>query len=85
MITIDSNITFLINDRGEHLHPDLLAIEPRCGSVVLTEGLHGTAWQRHFSTGRWHPTRGGGSKTWADLITKRNLVLVYSADERMNR
>lgn len=56
--------------------------QPNPGSVVLTEGEHGTAWQRFFSDGRWHPTRGGGSRTWDQLLTKRNLVLVYDAPVR---
>lgn len=59
--------------------------EPLPGSVVLTEGEWGTAWQRFFSDGRWHPTRGGGSRTWAQLLGKRNLVLVYDATERTVR
>ena len=56
--------------------------EPHPGSVVLTEGEFGTAWQRFFSDGRWHPVRGGGSKTWDQLVARRNLVLVYDAPER---
>lgn len=56
--------------------------QPHPGSIVLTDGEWGTAWQRHFSTGRWHPTRGGGSKDWADLLQRRNLMLVYAAPPR---
>jgi hypothetical protein len=52
---------------------------------VLTDGEWGTAWQRHFSTGRWHPTRGGGSVDWDTLCTRRNLVLVYNAPPRPER
>jgi len=63
------------------LHPDD-AEEPLPGSIVLTEGHHGTAWQRHFADGLWHSSRGGAPKTWSDLIVKRNVVLVYDADER---
>lgn len=59
-------------------------IEPAHGSVVLTDGEFGTAWQRHFADGRWHPTRGGGSKTWGQLCARRNLVLVYDARERLD-
>jgi hypothetical protein len=56
--------------------------EPNPGSVVLSEGEFGTAWQRFFSDGRWHPTRGGGSRSWDQMLTKRNLVLVYDAPVR---
>lgn len=59
--------------------------EPLPGSVVLTEGQHGSAWQRFFSDGLWHPVRGGGPRTWEHLLTKRNLVLVYDAPERDRR
>lgn len=58
--------------------------EPEPGSVVLTDGEWGTAWQRHFSDGRWYPTKGGPAKTWAYLCTRRNLVLVYAARRRPN-
>jgi hypothetical protein len=51
----------------------------------MTDGEWGTAWQRHFSTGDWHPTRGGGSKPWAYLLQRRNLMLVYSAPPREER
>lgn len=56
--------------------------EPHPGSVLLTHGAWGTAWQRFFSDGKWHPTRGGGSKTWEQLLRLRNLTLVYDAEER---
>lgn len=32
--------------------------EPPHGSVVLTQGPTGTAWQRHYSDGLWHSTTG---------------------------
>lgn len=75
-------VTNLTGQKGEHLLLDLYADEPNPGSVVLTYGEWGTAWQRFFSDGRWHPTRGGGSRTWAELLTRRNLVLVYTAPPR---
>ena len=56
--------------------------EPEPGSIILTEGVTGTAWQRFFVDGRWHPTRGGGSKTWIELLCRRNVWLVYRADPR---
>lgn len=69
----------ITDDRGRLLVP---TNQPLPGSVVLTDGEHGTAWQRHFFDGRWHPTRGGRSLTWAQLILRRNLVLVYDAAPR---
>lgn len=62
-----------------------LDVEPLPGSIVLTEGEFGTAWQRFYSDGRWHPTRGGGSRTWKQLLRKRNLFLVYDAPVREER
>jgi hypothetical protein len=56
--------------------------EPEPGSVVLSNGEHGTAWQRYFSDGRWHRVGGGRACTWAEMLTKRNLVLVYDAPFR---
>ena len=56
--------------------------EPFPGSILMTEGQYGTAWQRHFVDGLWHSTRGGSPKRWDDIISKRNVVLVYDADER---
>lgn len=56
--------------------------EPEPGSVVLTMGEFGTAWQRHFSDGLWHRTGGGKPKDWAEMLRQRNLVLVYDAPVR---
>lgn len=56
--------------------------EPHMGSVVLTNGEYGTAWQRHFVDGLWRSTRGGRAKTWAELCSMRGVVLVYSSTKR---
>lgn len=56
--------------------------EPNPGSVVLTEGEFGTAWQRFFSDNQWHRVGGTQRKTWAALCNHRNLVLVYEAEVR---
>jgi hypothetical protein len=74
-------LTPITDTYGNLLHPGFTH-EEHPGSIVMTDGEWGTAWQRHFSTGRWHPTRGGGSKSWAELLARRNLVLVYSAPPR---
>lgn len=72
----------MTNDRGSLMVEPEATTEPEPGSILLTEGSHGTAWQRHFTDGKWHSTRGGAAKTWADLIQKRNVVLVYDAAVR---
>lgn len=74
-------IVHLTDDRGSLL---LRVPEPEPGSVLLTEGVHGTAWQRHFADGLWHSTRGGSPKRWADLLKKRNVALVYNAAVRQD-
>lgn len=57
--------------------------EPEPGSVVLTGGQFGTAWQRQFHDGLWHSTRRkGGPKTWEWMLTRRNLALAYDAEPR---
>lgn len=74
----------LTDDRGRPLVPvEDLHAEPEPSSVVLTEGLHGTAWQRHFADGLWHNCAGSGVKRkWDSLIKQRNLVLIYDAEPR---
>lgn len=59
--------------------------EPPPGSVALSGGPHGTAWQRHFKDGRWHRTGGGRGRTWREVMAHRNLVLVYVASVRDDR
>ena len=82
MTTTNSRLIPLTDHAGTILLPADELAQPLCGSIVLTEGNHGTAWQRFFSDGRWHPTRGGGSKTWHEILLKRNVVLVYDAAPR---
>jgi hypothetical protein len=75
----------LTDTHGRELLPDGYLDQPLKGSVVLTQGRHGTAWQRHFKDGLWHSTRGGKAKTWEQMLDHRNLVLVYDAAERFDR
>lgn len=72
----------LTDDHGRVVCSEIA--EPNPGSVVLTSGEFGTAWQRLFSNGRWSSTTPGGalSVTWQDLLTRRNLVLIYDAPVR---
>lgn len=56
--------------------------EPLPGSVVMTEGEHGTAWQKFFSDGLWHRVGSTQKKTWAQMLEMRNLVVVYDATVR---
>lgn len=43
--------------------------EPAHGSIVMTQGLYGTAWQRHASDGLWHSST-GLVRTWVELFRK---------------
>lgn len=56
--------------------------QPLPGSVILTDGEHGTAWQRFFSDGLWHRVDSKAVRTWESLLRKRNVVLIYDAPER---
>lgn len=76
----------LTGSQGEILVPMDETYEPEPGSIVLVEGLHGTAWQRFFSDGLWHSVHEGTKPLlWVEVLEKRNLVLVYDADPRPAR
>lgn len=70
----------LTNFYGKVVTDDIT--QPNPGSVVLSGGPHGTAWQRHFKDGKWHRTGGGRGRTWREVMAHRNLVLVYAAAPR---
>lgn len=60
-----------------------VAPEPPKGSIVLSDGPTGTAWQRHFSDGRWHSTT-GRVRTWSSLQAYATrfampLIPIYNA------
>lgn len=61
---------------------DEMPTEPEPDSILMTNGVHGTAWQRHASDGLWHSTLGGRPKPWLEIIKSRNVVLVYDAPAR---
>lgn len=69
------------DDRGRSLVSSNEA-EPEPGSVVLVNGEFGCAWQRQFDDGLWRSVRGGMPRTWAYMLGRRNLVLVYDASVR---
>jgi hypothetical protein len=73
----------LTDHKGVLLVPEEDTTEPLPGSVILTEGKHGTAWQRMFVDGQWRSTRGGTARSWTELLAKRNVVLVYDAEQRV--
>lgn len=75
----------LTNSWGKPLLEEDEYFEPLPGSILMTEGIHGTAWQRMFSDGKWYSTRGGTPRPWKWLIKKRNVVLVYDAPVRKDR
>jgi hypothetical protein len=59
--------------------------EPPRGSVVLTEGPQGTAWQRFRSDGRWHSVTGKNT-SWERLLRSDTpdspLLVIYVAQDR---
>lgn len=61
---------------------ETLTIQPEPGSIVLTEGDFGTAWQRQFDSGLWKRIGGGQARDWKWLTTQRRLRLVYDAPPR---
>jgi hypothetical protein len=70
----------LIDTAGNPVGDDLS--EPAQSSIILIDGKWGTALQRH-SDGLWHSTGRAKPKTWEWIIAnKRNVVLVYDAEER---
>lgn len=59
--------------------------EPVHGSVIMTQGPSGTAWQRLFNDGLWHSTT-GYTKTWADIQRlaarhKMPAILLHDAED----
>lgn len=79
------NFIVLTDERGRPAQHEDQMNEPEPGSVVLSSGEWGTAWQRYFSDGLWHSvgTEGRG-KAWDEMLRLRNLVLVYEARERFD-
>jgi hypothetical protein len=58
--------------------------EPHCGSILMVGGWYGTAWQRMFADGQWHPSRGGTPRKFKQLLKRRNVILIYEAKERVD-
>lgn len=85
VVPMSDRLIPLTDHRGNLLVPPSETHEPLPGSILMTDGEHGTAWQRFFSDGRWHPTRGGDSKNWDELMSRRNVLLVYDAEPRADR
>lgn len=54
--------------------------EPAHGSVVMTDGPTGTAWQRHHHDGEWHSTA-GITQPW-EYVEKRDPELLFEAPAR---
>lgn len=71
----------LTDDQGKMIWNDVA--EPHPGSVVLTNGIHGTAYQRLFKDGLWHSAVSPVGFTWEDMLGERNLMLAYDAPERV--
>lgn len=76
------NLTSQMTDsKGAPLLDEGGMTEPLPDSVVLVEGPHGTAFQRHFADGLWHSHAQRRVK-WEKIIKRRNVVLVYDAEPR---
>lgn len=85
MPTANSRVIPVTDDRGRLLLIGEEAVQPEPGSVVLTEGFFGSAWQRHFADGLWYSTIHGKHRrgyTWEQIVMRRNVVLIYDAEER---
>lgn len=82
MPTIPENLIQFTDDQGSIVDPDIELEEPYPGSIVLTNSIHGTAYQRLFSDGLWHSAHSRVGFTWEDMLGERNLFLVYDAPRR---
>lgn len=78
----NSRLIHITDNKGKRLLPEADLAEPEGASILLTEGIHGTAWQKWYSDGLWHSVRGGGGKTWEWLLRRPRVVLVYDAEPR---
>lgn len=81
MTAMNSRLIYLTDGKGRSLLPEDDMEQPLPGSILMTNGRWGTAWQRRFSDGRWMSIS-GQTLDWDVLITKTDVVLVYDADER---
>lgn len=81
-MTVQTRIIPITDDRGRFLVPEDDLFEPEPSSVVLTQGLTGTAWQLSFRDGLWHRLGSTARVTWESLLRERGLILVYDAQER---
>lgn len=77
-----SRVIPITDYRGRPMLPEDQRFEPLPGSVIMTEGLHGTAWQRFFRDGMWYAMGRAKPQAWEELILKRNVYLIYEARQR---
>lgn len=83
MPTANSRLIMVTDDRGRCVLGEDDNFEPLPGSVVLSNGRFGTAWQRHFGDGLWHPASGTGNpRRWAQMLKMKGVFIVYDAEER---
>lgn len=73
--------------RVEHLPNPQPEDEPPHGSVILLNGPTGTAWQRHYRDGLWHPTTINASYPWAHLLDTRavratGILVIHRAPDQ---
>lgn len=78
---MSSTLTVVTDDQGRYPN-HVYDREPEPCSIILTEGDHGTAWQRYAKDGLWHRMGGGRPRDWAWIIKQRRVRLVYDAPPR---
>ncbi len=77
-----STIDRLTNKSTVLYFKDADATEPKRGSIVMTQGLEGTAWHRHHSDGLWHSST-GKIATWNGLFRSASplgVALILDSD-----
>ena len=79
---MNTEVVQITNTFGEVTLEDDELYEPPAGSVLLTKGLSGTAWQRHASDGLWHATTHDNPRAWAYFLRQRNVYLIHETGSR---
>lgn len=82
MIYSNADTPCILTDGRGQVPPGTDVTEPEIDSVVLTRGEHGLAWQRFARDGKWHRAGSNEVREWDDLLTERDLILIYEAEPR---
>jgi hypothetical protein len=65
-------VTTKISNSNVKMSTDIIPVKrdtpvPPCGTVIMVNGLTGTAWQRHYNDGLFHSTTGKMPQTWNQI------------------